>query len=347
MRKLSKKMMISLMTFALVFIALGATTFAWFTLASTVEVTDVELNVSGGGGLNISLDGQVYEPTLSSEKIQEKLGDILMEDLTSTDGISIKDFNGTTQTFAKNKNYIELTLYFQALNVDTATLANYDGVGVFLKSYNDNANFESTDNDGTFVISKGVTHKADVAYKDADGNDVALNSETEHKAQNSLRVSFVQAYREENVDKTNVRYYDFYNKENHNYGDGYSDEPGTNGANLKGAASYYYQKHKNLINEDKRNIGAPKESISATVLNGDDFTSFESVGNDQIAEDTNTLVCILSEHDTGTGIDYRGEVTIKIWIEGWDADCFDAIFADSIKAQFAFTLAFFDENQTA
>ena len=94
MKKLSKKMMISLLTFALVFIALGVSTFAWFTLADSASLNDLEINVSLGEGLDISLDGTNYQSNLTKEDIARKIGNIKLTDCTSTDGISIKDIKG-------------------------------------------------------------------------------------------------------------------------------------------------------------------------------------------------------------------------------------------------------------
>jgi hypothetical protein len=33
---------------------------------------------------------------------------------------------------------------------------------------------------------------------------------------------------------------------------------------------------------------------------------------------------------------YVGKVTMNIWLEGWDADCFDAILDDVIRIQLKF-----------
>ena len=35
---------------------------------------------------------------------------------------------------------------------------------------------------------------------------------------------------------------------------------------------------------------------------------------------------------------YEGKVTIRIWLEGWDADMFDGVFRDNLKIQLMFKL---------
>ena len=53
MKKLTKKTFVGLFALVLAVVALGTTTFAWFTIGNTVEVQDFELNVTGGEGLEV------------------------------------------------------------------------------------------------------------------------------------------------------------------------------------------------------------------------------------------------------------------------------------------------------
>ena len=114
MRKLSKKMMISLMTFALVFIALGASTYAWFTLAQSAQLSDLKVEVSGGTGLEIALEENgVYKSTWSADELEEHIGDLELSDLTSKDGVTIKDQSLSAVEFVKGEKNSFIEIKFQ------------------------------------------------------------------------------------------------------------------------------------------------------------------------------------------------------------------------------------------
>src|SRR5690554_2619974 len=57
MTKISKKAILSVLSLVLTFVALGATTFAWFSLGTTATVSPFDLEVKGSEGLEIQLSG--------------------------------------------------------------------------------------------------------------------------------------------------------------------------------------------------------------------------------------------------------------------------------------------------
>lgn len=54
MRKMSKKIIVSVLTLVLTVVALGTTTYAWFTVGGTVAVEEFEMKVTSGVGLEIA-----------------------------------------------------------------------------------------------------------------------------------------------------------------------------------------------------------------------------------------------------------------------------------------------------
>ena len=56
------------------------------------------------------------------------------------------------------------------------------------------------------------------------------------------------------------------------------------------------------------------------------------------------MICSLKESNTEQGV-YYGSTTVRIWIEGYDADCFNAILNDQILAQFSFRFGFINDNK--
>ena len=313
MKKLSRKMMISLLAFVLAFVALGASTYAWFTLADKAELSNLEMNVSLGEGLDISFDGVTYQSNLSKEAIEEKIGGKKLSDITTTDGINFKNLAGDSSS-----EYIQLHLYFRASGIDATKAAN--GVGVYLDSLNNDASYTTDKQTGTFVVSQGVELDPTTSYRaEADGE--LVDEALKYYASDAIRVSFVE-------DESLLALYDFNAKEGRNYNDGFvANANKVDAEGLYGAASYYFAKQ-------GKNVGVGAGTVESTTL---EFTELTSEQNAMMANNNNSLICNLEAGDDGF---YYGEVTINIWIEGWDTDCFNVILTDKVMTQFSFALGY-------
>ena len=55
MKKLTQKLVLSVITMALVVVALGTSTFAWFTLQNTASLEQFSGQVTAGEGMEVSL----------------------------------------------------------------------------------------------------------------------------------------------------------------------------------------------------------------------------------------------------------------------------------------------------
>lgn len=323
MKKLSKKMMISLLTFALVFIALGVSTFAWFTLADSAELTNIEINVSGGGGLEMALtkkDGTLtdYKTNLSSADILGVLGDIKLSDITSTDGVTFKNFEEEAVTFNKDadavNSFIELTFNF---NARVEGVSNPSEVAIYLVNKQSPTYSANLATQGTFVTSEGVTAKASHTFTTNEGEVKPTDSAKTYYAKDAILVSFKDS------NQTKAKLFDFNAAENRNYGDGFSDDT----AELKGAASFQY-------NENGVNPGAAPTRDESKV---EEVSVLSTFREGSIADNDNSKVCILTNDGEGN---YIGSVTVRIWVEGFDYDCFNLIYSDTILTQFEFKLGY-------
>src|SRR5690554_7311943 len=89
MSKLSKKAILSVLTLVLTFVALGATTFAWFTLGTTATVDQFNVEVRGSEGLEISLDGDNWYTRLNSTTMNNHINNVFangrLNDITLND----------------------------------------------------------------------------------------------------------------------------------------------------------------------------------------------------------------------------------------------------------------------
>ncbi|MDD3106935.1 MAG: hypothetical protein PHP65_03940, partial [Bacilli bacterium] len=83
--------------------------------------------------------------------------------------------------------------------------------------------------------------------------------------------------------------------------------------NANGAVNYFIEK------TSHEPIGASEVSVPATVTSNDDL---DNVG----------LVTLNTEE----GSFHVGTVTVRIWIEGWDPDCFNSVLGDTITVGLVF-----------
>src|SRR5690554_2965812 len=134
MSKLSKKAILSVLTLVLTVVALGATTFAWFTLGTTATVDQFNVEVRGSEGLEISLDGDNWYTRLNSTTMNNhinsvfangRLDAVTLNDATADfDDWKFQKFNGMTGSTVnltgatKNNEYLEFNLQFRTKNDD-------------------------------------------------------------------------------------------------------------------------------------------------------------------------------------------------------------------------------------
>ncbi|MGD9605572.1 MAG: hypothetical protein AB7V00_05430, partial [Bacilli bacterium] len=125
MRKLTNKLFISILTVAFAVIALGTTTFAWFTLSNTATVSPFQASVTAGEGIEISLDGTNWYTTLSEALMETTLNTSTFKfDLVTTpDGTTFTTLGGGDAT----GKYLSFTLYFRSF-ADASPSIYWNGV---------------------------------------------------------------------------------------------------------------------------------------------------------------------------------------------------------------------------
>lgn len=85
MRKLTSKLALLVLAVALAVVALGTTTFAWFTLGGNAQTETVTLDVSSSTGLEISYDGLNYKNTLTMNDFKAAAA-VLSDSVTTNNG---------------------------------------------------------------------------------------------------------------------------------------------------------------------------------------------------------------------------------------------------------------------
>jgi flagellar basal body-associated protein FliL len=160
------------------------------------------------------------------------------------------------------------------------------------------------------LSSEGVSWESDVEFLDAHGNTYDVNTTDTHYAANAARVSVRDNYAEavQGIYELPA---------------GAGTTPGDNvvlgelddvAAPQGGQRDYYLQKTSVDLDE---NVTVPATSPSDNV---DDL-----------------VATMLGEGDAGFkdfGQTYSGYITIRVWLEGWDPDMFNAILADTLTLSF-------------
>lgn len=249
MKNLSKKLLMSVVAVTLVVIALGTSTFAWFTLSNKAEVGQFEAQVTAGEGIEISLDNSTWYTTLTTTIMEEFLyktvTDFKLNAVTSTNNVDFTKINTTNDatvpaislagaTSTDKVDYIEFKLYFKSVNASKIKVTEVDFGG----------------SPKTFTV--------DVPTLKLDGtpaNDKVAGDEMTVYAKDAARVSFAGT-----VDGSakNVVY---------QTGLSTSNTVSTVDPTIYGQYDYFFSKNKENIFGHKTNLMLAAEEASASGVN--------------------------------------------------------------------------------
>lgn len=298
MKKVSKRVLLALLTLVLSAVTLGTTTYAWFTVGNTVSVGEFEMNVQSGSGLEMTYvdkdnDEKGYVRNISTTDITEYLrldydltdwSDFELDAVTSTDGKTFKKLNDSYELVdteaLEDKHFVEFKLRFRTKTASQTLVWN-------------KVNLTST----------GIPWAPGIDYVGIDGNLVEKGTEATYYAKNAARISLESG--------TIVKVFEL------------PEETGVNAVlsnnepNWTQGAHDFFQK---AMNHDLK----------------DDHSAYRAV---------ETITAVTSENlmafDTGADGEgyYYAEVTVRIYIEGFDSEMFNAILSNNIKVSLGFTIA--------
>jgi len=300
MKKITNKIFISIMTAVLAVIALGSTTLAWFTLNNVATISNFNASITAGEGIEMSLDGNEWQTILTQTD---------METYLSTEYPSFK-FSAVTSTNGLT-NFLKINGTNTAFEIASLTSesggadADYITFKVYFRSISGSVNITWT---GATLTSTPADWTPDASFISSIGATIApvggVYTPISINAADAARIS---------ID-----------------GDGTSDfiyEPLqtltgkmavegdlTSGTNSRGAVSYYQGKNQGT---------SPFEAATVTIPNNLDGTTLSSPNNGVVL----------------TGVDVSGTdfITIRVWMEGWDPDCYNAVLNRQLTIGLIFT----------
>ena len=331
-KNLTKKLMLSVLTLAFAVVSLGASTFAWFTTSESATVQPVSGEVVGGSGIEIAVgtaDGSkmsgYYINNLPEHELKkyiyaadtvntEYAGSFtefnhasVLENVQTPTGpdfataTSLNFYNAAKNESAANNSYIKFRLYVKVSSGGTLTLDN-----VYAKN-------KATSIDAIKGWVPTLKFNTAAGEKAADAN-------LKYDVVSSLRIAIINP-QVGTQSESNITYAPFngwtgkvYEQDSQFAG----CESNTTGYSELGAYDYY----------NKRNELAP------LTTKFDNVTSKTALKFNDAAADTGmtdiTFTVVTDEIYT---------FDVYIWLEGFDAECINAIFAQQLEFGFGFKYA--------
>lgn len=294
MNKITKKLLMAILSVSFALVALGTVTFAWFTLTNITTIDSFDIDVSTTEGIEVAFgDEDEWFTEIDTQTMTDYLRKTALKDfdglkpVTSPDGVNFytrEDINQENPLIDPVfDGYVVFQLRFRSLIANTAIYLSPETV--------------MSDPDG-------ITWTSDAQFTNSKGEEIKVDYKVTFYVANAARMSF-----DDGDNNTFV-----YELPDNSYGDeldekfgnySHSDNPLEDGEITpiaNGAISYYNRKHS--LNQLK-----DYEKIELAQAN----TSF--LGANPIAVTSNTL----------TDGYYETSITVRIWLEGWDADCMDPI----------------------
>ena len=333
MRKMSKKIIVSVLTLVLTVVALGTTTYAWFTVGGTVATDELEMKVTSGVGLEIAY---------LHSGLNEESGDLRWVKTITADRI---------YGYLYNDYYGFLTGHS---DLDDVT----DNIGNYATAWNNTFVMDA------FTSANGV----DMQYLNEDGDDLVPTADPK-----GGYIQFTLAFRtKENLDPSNgLQLYlneltysstsinwkpevDFTEVGGNTFKATDSPKPffAVNGARisledgLNGGAKVFEKANGTgnvQLSDNEPNWAEGAHAYYQAVTTRDLESVFGNTGTAYVAAVTKTALDpsgeVVAEFVDGTGGVYRyATVTIRIYLEGFDSETFNAIFDDVIRARFGFNI---------
>lgn len=300
MKKITKKLLMAILSVSFALVALGTVTFAWFTLTNITTIDSFDIDVSTTEGIEVAFgDKDEWFTEIDTQTMTDYLRETALNNfdglkpVTSPDGVNFYTREDRNQENSLIDpvfdGYVVFQLRFRSLIANTAIYLSPETV--------------MSDPDG-------ITWTSDAQFTNSKGEEIKVGDKVTFYVANAARMSF-----DDGDNNTFV-----YELPDNSYGDeldekfgnySHSDnqiEDGKITPIANGAISYYNRKHSLNKLEDY-------EEIELAQAN----TSF--LGANPIAVTSTTL----------TDGYYETSITVRIWLEGWDADCMDPIVSGAIN----------------
>ena len=316
-KNLTKKLMLSVLTLAFAVVSLGASTFAWFTLSGSAKLDQFSANVTGGYGLDVTVTKVGDAPAATAVW---RSGRLPLDDLKAVIGTQAK-FDAVTPSlaatavapFANLEGQTKVTVDESKKDIFEANV-NYIAFDLHFRITDPTSvtkNLELYLDSLSLTGSTPNTWTADIAYDLEEGNTVQPNTGVKYSIVDSARFAVVKS----NVSTIYENAAEALNEGKIVAGNN------TEGFSNYGAVSYY----NNKLGKTAENDIEHTTEYTTQPLEG--FAKTEKVQN----------LFTFTPGAEGTADDIV-TITILVWCEGWDAECINAIFNQTLAVDMQFAL---------
>lgn len=303
MKSLTSKFVLSVLSLVLTGVALSVGVYAWFTINNAAEVQAFTTEVRAGSGFYVSLNGSDWTNIITTEQIEALIDadNFRFDNVTSPDGVTMKTLAGDA---ANTLNYIEFPLYFAG----NAALDNVRLSGMTLTG---------TPTSWIPGINVPGTRAASPANPSAAITDYASNA---------VRVSFEDQLASSNPTITVVE-----------QADGVNGNSLGKGAFATNEAVLFY----NAIETTDLTSGQfDAATLPSTIAPAASMTSLvtplyttTAAAASPAGWEPNLPAGVLNVLGTDAEVAY---IRVRVWIEGWDQEAFNAILSGTISISLDF-----------
>lgn len=308
MKSLTSKFILSVLSLVLTGVALSVGVYAWFTINNTAQVDSFSADVRAGSGFYISLNGSQWYTEVSTTMITEYLNsakpNFQFDNVTSPDGVTFKTLAGGS---ANTANYIEFPLYFAG----NASLNYVQLTGLTIGG---------TQTDWVPGINVPNTRAASPANPSAPITDYASNA---------VRISFADQLYDVDNDTQLITVLEKGTTQGNTLGKGVSFTDNE-------AVQFY-----NAVEDVDITSTMYNDAVIAPSIQAADSGMEVNVAPLYAIGDFASSVWGITGLPTGVtnvlGTDAEvAFMMVRVWIEGWDAQAFNAILSGTVTLSFDF-----------
>lgn len=298
-----KKLYSSILTLLILIGLFTTVAYAWISLATINHIEDLKLSAMTAFELEMSVDGINYSNQLSSDEILSEIKGLRFIDVTSNDGINFSHGYHQPSKARVNKDYMSIVFHFR-------TTSDYIEIHL-ADNVTEDIDYNNPPEHGTYITSEGVMFQSKTTFNYDQNTIIEKDDINKFYARDAMRVSL------RDINSNNkAKIFDLSNDQERGYGEVY------------GALSY-------LNSFSNQNI-LPPIDIPNTIYELSKFSNEDPIA---LSYESRIITLKKDEDDRDSKTNkpyYKGSVEMNVWLEGWDADAFDAIYKDMLKMQFTF-----------
>ena len=296
MKKLTRKLFISVLVAVFAFVALGTSTYAWITMSTTAEVTAFDVSVdAGAAGIELT---EVYDPAKPTESTWvsvltlQSVPTTKLNDLTSEDGTTFYDFTSGDYTGPDTDKYTS-----EMKQAGTKATSGWFEKEIWIRRSGETTGTTKVIVDGAKVVFDSGAEVGTASYTPTGKNSAV--SATTILASNCARLSV------EGNTGTAIYQQD---------GEALAADTDSYAKNTLGYSEFGFA-HKYAENQG---------------IYLDDAGIYDAVNNAlKAGKDNSTEIITLTD---STPV----KLTIRVWIEGWDNECHANVLNQSFSIAFGF-----------